>query len=457
MTTVTGTPADEAAISEQEWTRILRRIADRKVIPVIGEHLTLMRLDDPARESSLAACLAARLGLPESPTSSLNQLAFRYIQAHPRATEDLYADICGSLPRGNHFPLPKPLLQLAEIRDFDLFVTTSFDPYLALAINEVRFGRRDSGSTRVLSYEGNRAVDIPERLTQLDYPIVYHLFGKAQAAPIFAVTDEDVLEHMHTLQAPECQPPNLFNALREQRILLIGTRLTGWLTRFFLRTSSADRLRDARRADYLVDQSASSDSDQTLFFEHFGEIKLLPMAPAHFVEELNRRWKASRPAAAGPATAAAPAVPPAGGREVFISYASEDLSVVKDLRERLGRELGVRVWFDKDSLRGGQAWEPQIADAIRGCAVFVPVVSAHVKSGEYRYVRAEWQEALRSMAGRSPDRPFVLPLAVDDTRPDDPAIEPGIRALHWRHLSDEGEMRRFLDEVRAGVCRPGQP
>jgi TIR domain/SIR2-like domain len=451
MTVVSRPQMGALGISEKEWSRILQRIEGGKVIPVIGEHLTVMTGGDPPGEMSLAAYLADRLDLPGPPTASLNEVAFRYLQRNPRGLDDLYADIFQALPAAESFPLPAPLRQLAEIRDFNLFVTTSFDPYLALALNEVRFGRRSSGSTRVLAYERNRSVDIPERLAELDHPLVYHLFGKAQPAPMFAVTDEDVLEFVHTLQAPECQPPHLADALREQRLLVLGTRLTGWLTRFFLRVSSADRLRDARRADYVIDAAAHTDTEQAVFFEQFGEVKLLPMPAAQFVDELVQRWKARHPAAAAPERAPHDAPAPPGAGDVFLSYASEDLAVVKALRERLEREAGVRVWLDRDALRGGDQWERQIADTLRGCALCIPVISAAARSSGFRYVRAEWRQAVRLAAGRPADRTFLLPLVIDDTRPDDPAIDPELRALHWRRLHDETDLQRFLAEARAAV------
>lgn len=437
------------AVTEAEWDRMLRRVADRKVIPVIGEHLTLMSPGAPP-EASLAAHLAAKLDLPGPPTASLNELAFRYLQRFPRGLDDLYADVFRALPTDDAVPLPRPLRQLAEVRDFELFVSTSFDPYLALALNEVRFGRRSSGSTQVLAYDGTGAVDIPESFTALDHPIVYHLFGKAQTTPIFAVTDEDVLEFVHKLQAPDRQPPNLFNALREHRILVLGTRLTGWLTRFFVRISSPDRLRDARRADYVVDPTAGADPDQTLFFEHFGEVKLLPMSPTQFVDELWRRWTAAHGGgAAGDRPCAARTALDRG--EIFLSYASEDLAVARAMRERLEREAGVRVWLDKESLRGGHDWEARIADVLRGCAACVLLVSAHVKTGAHRFVRTEWREAVQLAKGRNADRPFILPLLVDDTRHDDPALDADVRRLHWRRLGDEEDLRRFVAEVRAAA------
>lgn len=437
-------------VSEQEWSRMLSRIEGRKVIPVIGESLTIMSRGSPPQEMGLAACLASELGLAGAPPSSLNELAFRYLQVNPRGIEDLYVAIYEALPTSPTIAIPEPLRKLAQIRAFNLFITTSCDPYLALALNEVRFGRRSSGSTRVLAYERNRGVDIPERFSELDYPIVYHLFGKAQAAPLFAVTDEDVLEFVHSLQAPERQPPNLAQALRDQRLLVLGTRLSGWLARFFLRATANERLSKAKRADYLVDQAAPADPDQILFFEHFGDVKVIPMLASRFVDELSTRWGAKHPEALAAANVPTPSIPPNAG-EVFLSYAREDVAVAQTLRERLEREAGVRVWLDKEAMRGGDDWERRIADALRACAVCVPVISSNVKVGTYRYVRSEWTQALKLRDGMRAGSAFVQPLVIDDTRADDDAIVPEIRALHWRRLQDEGDMKLFVAEVRAGA------
>lgn len=443
----------EQSLSEQDWARLLDRIEARSVIPVVGEQLTLLQRGEPPTEHSLSSYLASEFKQDGPHPTSLNEFALRYLKTHPRGGEDLYTDIFRALPVATPFAIPKPLRQLAEIRHFDIFINTSFDPYLTLALNEVRFGRRSSLSTRVLSYEGSREVDLPAGYSSLDHPLVYHLFGKLQAAPLYAVTDEDVLELVHALQSPECMPVHLAEALQKQRLLVIGTRLSGWLARFFLRISSKDRLRDARRADYLVDLSISSDPDQTLFFENFGQVKLLPMSAVRFVEELSMRWKVRHPELQFAGTTTSGKSIPPGAPEVFLSYASEDLAFVKLLRERLEREAGVRVWLDRDSLRGGDRWETRIADTLRSCAVCVPVISSNAARGTYRYVRSEWNEAFRAQSGRHPEARYIIPLAVGDIGSDDLAIMPELRALNWRRADNDGDMKCFLDEVRAEVQR----
>lgn len=450
-TALAGDDTPEPTLSEQEWGRMLHRIEHGQVIPVVGEDLTVLMRDGEAL--SLPAYLAAELGLKldgPAPTS-LSELSVVYLRNNPRGYEDMYVDIFQALASAGA-TLPPALQQLAEIRDFSLFLTTSFDPCLVNALNAVRFGKRASASTHVLAYERTPIVDVPADLRQLDYALVYHLFGKVQPFPSYAVTDEDMLEFMHKLQAPECVPKNLAQLLRSHYLLVLGSRLTGWLTRFFLRISAGDRLRHAGRADYLVDASSGKDGDQAVFFEQLGgggNIKMLPMAAPAFVAELSKRWRARHPEVGGEGSYVPSQLSTQGSNAmIFISYASEDLTVVKRLRERLEREAGVRVWVDKNSLRVGDAWELRITEVLRECSAVVLIISSNVKTGRFRYVRSEWKEAFRLRSSMAANKRFILPLVIDATSADDGAIDSDVRQLHWHRLNDEVEMQSFISDLR---------
>ena len=82
-----------------------------------------------------------------------------------------------SILREADFAPPLALRQLAQITDFDLFVTTTFDPLLEQAINAERFG--GAQSTEVIAYAPNRVADLPTEREQLQRPVVYHLLGRA--------------------------------------------------------------------------------------------------------------------------------------------------------------------------------------------------------------------------------------------------------------------------------------
>jgi hypothetical protein len=74
------------------------------------------------------------------PHQELNDAVCR-VAASGRRIQDLYRpinDTLRALLRDQ--PVPPALHQLARIRQFDLFATTTFDDLLARALNEVRFG-----------------------------------------------------------------------------------------------------------------------------------------------------------------------------------------------------------------------------------------------------------------------------------------------------------------------------
>ena len=73
-----------------------------------------------------------------------------------------------SILREADFAPPLALRQLAEITDFDLFVTTTFDSLLEKAINAERFG--GAQSTEVIAYTPNRVADLPIEREQLSAP-----------------------------------------------------------------------------------------------------------------------------------------------------------------------------------------------------------------------------------------------------------------------------------------------
>jgi len=74
---------------------------------------------------------------------------------------------------------------------------------------------------------------------------------------------------------------------------------------------------------------------------------------------------------------------------VFLSYASEDAVAAQRLAEAL-RSAGMEVWFDREELRGGDAWDQKIRQQIRDCRLFVPIISAHTEARLEGYFRREW-------------------------------------------------------------------
>ncbi len=100
------------------------------------------------------------------------------------------------------------------------------------------------------------------------------------------------------------------------------------------------------------------------------------------------------------------APPPA----VFLSYASQDAVAAQRIAEAL-RASGIEVWFGKDELVGGVAWDAKIRGQIASCPLFVPVISALLGAARERVDIRK----VAGPAGRALVQQQVFP--VDETHP----------------------------------------
>ncbi len=424
------------------------------MVPIVGRDLLTVR--GQGREVFLYPLLAARLaeylevpGDDLPPGGELNAVACRFLE-RGHGVEDLYPALKTIMPRGDELTVPEPLLRLAEIRHFELYVSTTFDSLLERALDQLRFD--GAARTRIITYAPNAVEDLPED-SQPGTPVVYHLLGRLSAVPAYAVTQEDTLEFVHSLQSETRQPHLLFDELRRRSLLILGSSFGGWLARFFLRTAKGQRLPAVRGTDYVADAAISSDPDQVLFLRHFSSrTKVFRSGGAvEFVAELHRRWKERHPPAEIAAAAETDAAPPAAAEieagAVFLSYASEDHEAVEKIKEAL-ENAGVDVFFDRDDLRPGDDFEARLLHCISECSLFVPMISRNTLTRRRRFFRLEWDKALSEARKVAPFETFIVPVVIDDTPPDDPAIPEKFRDLHWGRLPGGETSPEFVGHVR---------
>lgn len=118
---------------------------------------------------------------------------------------------------------------------------------------------------------------------------------------------------------------------------------------------------------------------------------------------------------------------------VFLSYASEDRPVAEALKEAL-ESAGVGVWFDRDALEAGDAYESVIKRNISECSFFVPIISRHIRDPRRRFFRIEWDHAQKVAVQVNPALRFIVPIVIDDTPPTEQAIPEKFQQLHWHRL-----------------------
>jgi len=440
MANVLHIPAPAQELDDDAWDDLLSFIEEKRVVPIIGPELLEVDTADGPRllYEWIAERLAEKLGvdkgvLPQPLT--LNDVICWYLASRGRR-EEAYARIRGIM-RDTEFAPPLALRQLAAITDFDLFVTTTFDPLLERAVNEVRFA--GAQSVEVVAYSPNRVADIPAERERLTRPVVYHLLGRLSASPTYVVSDEDMLEFICALQSEHLTPEKLFHELEHNHLLFIGSSFTNWLARLFLRMAKRRRLSDPRDVgEVLADSHSGRDTRLMGFLQQVSVRTRVYSGAQKFVDELHRRWTTRRGPGEVIALGAAPQrfLPPERDmpdHAVFVSYARDDLPAVQRLKAGLDA-AGIPAWFDLERLEGGDDYDRKIQRNIARCSYFVPIVSAATERRLEGYFRREWSYAIDRTRNMADEAVFILPVCIDATDASRASVPDRFRSVHFTRL-----------------------
>ena len=452
-----------ATLDEDAWDDLLSFIEDRRVIPIIGPELLEVQTDTGPRllYDWLAEKLAARLNVDTTRLPqpyNLNDVVCWFLSMRGRR-EEAYVRLRTILREANFAP-PRALQKLAAITDFDLFVSTTFDPLLEDAINATRYG--GATTAEAIAYTPNRVADLPCEREALPRPVVYHMFGKVSASPNYVISDEDTLEFICALQSDHLAPEKLFHELEHNHLLFIGSSFTNWLARLFLRMAKRQRLSDPRDVGEILADDHSSDDERLMDFLQQVSVRTRIFSGAEkFVDELHARWQSRRQQAQGKLAALPSApqrfLPPARDmpdNAVFISYAREDLAAVQRIKAEL-EAAGVTTWFDMDRLEAGDDYDSKIQRNIARCSYFIAVVSGSTQRRHEAYFRREWSYAMDRARNMADSALFILPVTIDATAPTEALVPDKFRTLHFSSLPQGAVPPEFA--VRLRDMHSGRP
>lgn len=444
----------DALLDEDAWDDLLNYVEERRVIPILGPELLRVQTEKGPEllYDWLAGKLAARLNVNARdlpPNYSLNDVVCAFLGARGRR-EEAYTRI-RSILREREFEPPRALQQIAEITDFDLFISTTFDSLLEQAINRARF--HGAQTTETIAYQPNRVADLSAERDKLERPVVYHLLGKLSASPSYVICDEDTLEFICSLQSEHLNPGRLFHELEHNHLLIVGGVFSGWLTRFFLRMAKRRRLSDPRDVgELLVDDHSSGDENLVKFLHQVSLRTRLARGAEAFVDELHRRWMqrhapARQLASSGSSARFFPPERDMPANAVFISYAREDLAHVKELKTALDA-AGVVAWFDMEQLASGDDFLRKIHGNLLRCSFFLPIISATTQRRVEGWFRREWNWAVDRTYGMAHGATFILPVCIDDTPADKAIVPDAFLRAHWARLPNGEAMAAFAVRLR---------
>lgn len=117
--------------------------------------------------------------------------------------------------------------------------------------------------------------------------------------------------------------------------------------------------------------------------------------------------------------------------KVFLSYASQDKLLVRELSRRLVGEGWIDTWQDEKNLLPGQDWRVKIEEAVEEADVVIIVLSQHSVSKE-GHVQKELRYAREIALEKPEDAIFLIPLRLDECE-----VPRGLRFYQWVDYFDD--------------------
>jgi hypothetical protein len=396
-----------------QWNTLIPDMIEGKYVLVIGSEIVLSKnFNKECNGDSYKLIVSAvierlkelKLIAPQYEVETLSQLAhdLANVEQHIRKTmkENLEFEVS---------EVSSELRALLKTKCFKVVLTTTFDPYVELAMREIW-----GDELRVMDIYAERGPQFDFSIKDLGAshfdmpPTLYYVFGKADEEnprKKFVVTENDEMEVIAKWLGAGA-PQHFTNYIQQKRILALGCKYDDWLFRFFwysLRRS----INDLKNGEVAISLNEASETDVKLQnYLKREQIYVHPNARKFITETLSRLERYEPELIQRQRKL--------GG--IFLSYAHEDVDVVKNLFFRLCSE-GFKVWFDERDLKPSNEYDKEIKEAINQCKIFIPILSPTVQSDSRdknlsRYYRkVEWKIAQQKQ-NIKPDSIRIMPFCI---------------------------------------------
>lgn len=401
-------------INERNWERLLDAIENKRVVPILGENLIHVATESGNRD--IRSYLLNNLSEQFSEEQNIRDFSQIEIDIHKYNTKgdagdetDIYYEIFQQLKEAS-VTLPDQVVKLFQICNFPLVLTTSYAPRIndVLGISE----------NNVKVYQKKKESDISSMNHGLkNSTILYHLFGKVNAVhKSFLVTDEDLLDYLHCWHNQDTRPPVLEKYLKDKFFLVLGCNYPNWLFRFFWHSiknfSIAPTSDLGMQGVVALDQHHADDQELIGFLSRIKTITV--NNTEDFIGELIERYQLRNKDKV--ITSKSDNIESDTQKhDIFISYASEDFEIAKEIYNLL-KSLGANPWFDKKKLEGGELYERTIDKQIKECKRFMPILSQNTLTNERRFFKKEWTHSIEELPYRYGTR-YICPIVIDNINP----------------------------------------
>ena len=397
------------------WEELQHLIEENHVIPVIGKQL--YKIDKKVGNStynSLYNYLAKVIAPAEDENIEFAAACRQFLEAPNQDDLDLSKILRTHLQEIQLVP-ENPLLKLAGIKNFNIFLNTTYDDFLIRILKKVRRCPIDT-----ISYQKSQSnlkgpsFETLKEIERSEHNLVFNIFGTFKGtAP--AYKEESLLETIKAFHKDieEIKDANLVSKLLNSHLLFLGFEYDDWLFWHLINTLSNTAYAQ-ESFKLLIGDNFSKKNPHTPFqkwllsLEKYGAVGFYPTdeddGNLNFIDSLVENMQDQ---------VISPKDYPG---EVFISFQGKDREIAKKLTDQL-RKDDINMWLDMDNTRGGEKVDKTIIKAIDRCSFFIPLISRNSadicnKNGELNYHIREWEWALYK---HSISKEFtIIPVILDN-------------------------------------------
>ena len=380
-----------------DWEDLLKDIADKNLIPVIGNEIYKCNLNGQIinLDEYLAGKLFEENGITNTANCSLAEavdILEKENHLHVRDLIRTLKEIVENLTID--FPLLNKFLEIDQLQFY--FNTTVYNNILENTIKKTR-----NQSTTSINFSIRSKFNDCDSIEDLKEPLVFNVFGSFKSADP-ALSEEEMLEFTASFKERMVDnAKSILDALKNKSLLFLGCTHPDWLIRFFLRVLSNERMHDwVDRLSQIIVVNDLSDHRQKQynFLKNYNTLTY-DGNTNDFVEELSKRWKERHPSAIK-------------CKSVFLSYTQKDVEAVEKLKQGLSDIKSINCWYDKEKLFSGDNFETKITESIKDADLFIPLISENSLLQQDKYVYDEWFQAYTFSKVRR-DR-YMMPIVIDD-------------------------------------------
>jgi hypothetical protein len=137
-------------------------------------------------------------------------------------------------------------------------------------------------------------------------------------------------------------------------------------------------------------------------------------------------------------------VPPQYEYDVYLCHSSKDKVVVREVKDRLWSEYGIRSWYDNAELRPGDSTRRTIEKGLMTSRFLLLCASANLNASQW--ANREIDSILHLDVKRQGD-PKVLVLKLYEHESNDEAIPPIFRGTKRQHFRRDGDFERLAEYI----------